>query len=277
MKILYTLLLCCFATCTFAQEDSVRTLPGSPAQPVSALTLGATYGSNENYYGQTPEDKLPYLLFYSAYSSKRGFTLSLSAEKLLSSGYGVAATDITAGYNFRPAKNLGINFAYTRSFYQKDSPLLSTTNPNNLSSSLSYRWALNSSLNVSYAFGTESDVFFSVSNSKMIDLGSLFSERDYITLEPAVDIVAGTTYFYETYTIQRNRRRQKIGPPLYEMTVLQPAGLGILAYTLSLPVAYNRANYSLEARYQASASGQKVSSSSPAFSSVFNLSFFYAF
>ncbi len=273
MKHLYHILLfCCLALQGFAQRDSV------PAAPLSVFTLGVIYGNTENYYGQSPADKLPYILSYAGYNFKSGFSLSASAEKLLNNGIGISAGSFSAGYTFKLDKKLAGNLGYTRYFYQKNSPLLQTANQNTLSSNLTYSWAIKSGLSANFAFGTEKDVFLSFSNSKMIDLGSIFSDKDYISIEPAVDIIGGTVHFYETYTTERNRRRQLLNlQPRPITTTVNSASFGILAYTFSLPLAYNRASYIIEASYQTSVPGQKFSSGSNRSASVFNLSFYYAF
>jgi len=221
---------------------------------------------------------LPYILSYAEYNFKSGFSLSASAQKLLNSGTGISAEDFSVGYNFKLNKSLAGNLGYARYFYQKNSPLLQTANQNTLSSNLTYSWAIKSALSANFAFGTQKDVFLIFRNSKMIDLGSLFSEKDYISIEPAVDIIGGTVHFYETYTTQTNRRRILLNlPPRTVTTTVNDASFGILAYTFSLPLAYNRASYSIEASYQASVPGQKFSSGSNTSASVFNLSFYYAF
>src|ERR1035437_1681514 len=90
-----TLLFCCLALHGFAQRDSTA------ASPISVFTLGVTYGNTENYYGQSPVEKLPYILSYAEYNFKSGFSLSASAQKLLNSGTGISAGDFSVGYDFK--------------------------------------------------------------------------------------------------------------------------------------------------------------------------------
>jgi hypothetical protein len=191
MKYLYTLLLCCgLAMSGWAQQDSTAK---------SSLTLAAVYGNTANYFGQTTADKLPYLLSYAGYNLKSGLYFSASALTLLNNINGVSAVDLSAGYGFNLAKNVEGNLSYTRSFYQKDAPLLQASNENNVNAALSVSHLFKTSLSADYAFGTQNDVFVSFTNSKLIDLGSLFSENDFISLEPAFSVIGGSQRFYQTY------------------------------------------------------------------------------
>jgi len=280
-KVSCTVLFCSLMFQVLAQTDSLRR--AAPADEVSAprsvFTLGTIYGNTENYYGQSPQEKFPYLLFYAGYKSKGGISVSTSAEKLLSSGTGIAVMDLYTGYSFNFTKKLAGSFGYSRYFYQKDSPLLGTANKNNLNSNLNYQWFLKTGLNANYSFGNQNDVFLSFRNSKMIDLGSLFSKKDYISIEPAIDAIAGTGYFYDNYTVRINDRRQarNLPPAPPPPARMQSSSFGILAYTFSLPVAYNRASYTVEATYQGSVQGNKFSSETNKPVSIVNLAFYYAF
>lgn len=247
--------------------------------PRSVFTLGAIYGNTENYYGQSPQEKYPYMLFYGGYKTKGGISVSVSAEKLLSSGTGIAVMDIYAGYSHHFTKKLTGSFGYSRYFYQKDSPLLGTANENNLNSNLSYQWFIKTGLSANYSFGNQGDMFLSFRNSKMINLGSLFSKRDYISIEPSIDVISGTGSFYDDYTVRTNDRREarNLPPAPPPPARMQSSSFGILAYTFSLPLAYNRASYTLEATYQGSVQGNKFSSDTNKPGSIFNLAFYYAF
>ena len=275
MKYLYTLLLCFgLAMQSFAQADSTAK---------NSLTLAAVYGSTANYFGQTTTEKLPYVLTYGAYKLKSGFYVSASALKLLNSSSPVSAVDLSAGYGFNLVRNIEGNFSYTRSFYQENSPLLQTANENNVNGELSFTHFLKSSLSADYAFGTQQDVFVSFTNSKMISLGSLFSDKDFISLEPAFSVIGGSQRFYQTYTTEKQKRKKLLDPlfpsqqPEPTTTTVESTSFDLLAYTLSLPIAYNRSNYSVEAGYQATIAGKKIDGISNEPVSIFNLSIYYMF
>lgn len=274
MKYLYTLLLCCgFATQGWTQQDSI---------PTSSLTLAAIYGSTANYFGQTTDEKLPYILSHAAYKLKDGLYFSASALTLLNNARGVAAVDLTAGYGFTPFKNAEGSLSYTRSFYQKNAPLLQASNENNLNAELSFTHFLTSSLSADYAFGKQSDVFVSFTNSKLISLGS-FSDNDFISLEPTFSVIGGSQRYYQTYTTEKERRKKLLDPllpgppPKTETTTIESTKFDVLAYTFSLPLAYNRTNYTVEASYQATLASKNMVEGSDKPVSIFNLGFYYMF
>ena len=275
MKYLYTLLIFCALSMHSKAQQADSTAK-------SSLTLAAIYGSTANYFGQTTAERLPYVLSYAGYKLKDGVFFSASALKLLNSSNGIAAVDLSAGYGFNMAKNLEGSLSYTRSFYQKDVPLLQAGNENNINGELSLTHFLKSSLSADYAFGSQNDVFVSFTNSKLISLGS-FSDNDFISLEPAISVIGGSQRFYQTYTTERERRRKLLDPLLPgkpaepETTTVESTSFDVLAYTLSLPLAYNRANYSLEASYNATLASKNVEQASDKPVSIFNLSVYYMF
>ena len=275
MKYLYTLLIFCALSMHSKAQQADSTAK-------SSLTLAAIYGSTANYFGQTTAERLPYVLSYAGYKLKDGVFFSASALKLLNSSNGIAAVDLSAGYGFNMAKNLEGSLSYTRSFYQKDVPLLQAANENNINGELSLTHFLKSSLSADYAFGSQNDVFVSFTNSKLISLGS-FSDNDFISLEPAISVIGGSQRFYQTYTTERERRRKLLDPLLPgkpaepETTTVESTSFDVLAYTLSLPLAYNRANYSLEASYNATLASKNVEQASDKPVSIFNLSVYYMF
>lgn len=275
MKYLYTLVIFCALSMHSKAQQADSTAK-------SSLTLAAIYGSTANYFGQTTAERLPYVLSYAGYKLKDGVFFSASALKLLNSSSGIASVDLSAGYGFTMAKNLEGSLSYTRSFYQKDAPLLQASNENNINGELSLTHFLKSSLSADYAFGTQNDVFVSFTNSKLISLGS-FSDNDFISLEPAISVIGGSQRFYQTYTTEKQRRKKLLdpllpgSPPEQETTTVESTNFSVMAYTLSLPLAYNRSNYSLEASYNATLASKNVEQASDKPVSIFNLSVYYMF
>ena len=131
-----------------------------------------------------------------------------------------------------------------------------------------------------YAFGKESDVFVSFTNSKLISLGS-FTESDLISIEPAFGVIGGSQRYYQTYTTER---KKKFLDPLFpgkgpepETTTVESTDFDLLAYTLNLPLSYSRSNYTAEAAYQATLAGKKLQGRSDKPVSIITLSFYYVF
>ena len=275
MKYFYTLLLCCgIAIQSQAQQDS---------SAKSSLTLAAVYGNTANYFGQTTAEKLPYVLSYASYKLKSGLYFSASGLTLINNASGLAEVDLSAGYGFNLAKNTEGSVSYTRSFYQKNAPLLQASNQNNINGELAVTHLFKTSLSADYAFGTQKDVFVSFTNSKLISLGS-FSDKDFFSIEPAISVIGGSQRFYQTYTTEKQRRKKLLDPlipgnqpPQTETTTVESTQFSVMAYTFSLPLAYNRTNYSVEANYTASLANKKLMEGSNKPVSIFNLSLYYMF
>lgn len=274
MKYFWTLLLFWgVALQCKAQQDSI---------PKSSLTIAAIYGSTANYFGQTTAEKLPYILSYGAYKLKSGVYFSASGLSLLNVSQGISAVDLSAGYGFALSERAEGTFSFTRSFYKKDAPLLQAANVNNINGEIFLTHIFKSGLSADYAFGTQNDLFLTIVNSKLINLGG-FSEKDFISVEPAVSLIGGTQRFYQTYTTEKKRRKKLLdpifqgSPPQKETTTIKSTEFGILAYVFSLPLSYNRSNYSIETSYQASITGKKLDGISQKPVSILNFAVYYMF
>src|SRR5688500_13624183 len=162
-------------------------------QARTSLSLATIYANDVNYYGQSSTERLPYVLAHASLNFKSGFFMSAGAYKLINYGTGVSGVDLTAGFNFDLSKNLSSSLSFTKSFFPDSSLFLQSANQNMASASLEYDWQwLKTVLSADYALGDQDALFTTFNASKLIDLGSLFSPKDYITLEPSFELVAGT-------------------------------------------------------------------------------------
>jgi hypothetical protein len=280
MRFTSLLVLICLAFFNVhAQQDSIKKAP---------VTLAALYGSNVSYYGQATNEKLPYVLVNATVRFPVGLYLSAGSFKLLNYGSGISETDMGAGFDHDFNDKLTIGMNYTRSFFPANSPLLQAANKNNANVSVKYLWPwVKSSFNADYAFGKENDVFLSLSHSKEISIGSLFNNKNALSLEPAIELVAGTRHFYETYTIEKGKRDQAngkgnspISPGNSSSTITTIVGsnsFSILSYNLKLPLSLSRANYMAEISYQMSVLGPKSGVELKHQQSFFDLAFYYQF
>ena len=246
------------------------------------LTLAAIYGNNANYYGQTAETKLPYALTNASYRLKNGIYLSAGSYKLINyEGPAISELDLSAGFETNLSKKLNASIGYTRSFYAQNSPLLQAANENTISAGLGYDFNIfKAVLNNYYSFGTQRDNFSSLEVSKIMDLGNLFSDKDFISFEPGFEVVGGTINYLEEYRVELGRRNpaaQFPPRPPYEDRIRYSSSFGMLSYNTNLLLGYNRNNYLLEAGWTFSALGKSISDNSKKTRSFFNLSFYYQF
>ncbi|AOM78459.1 hypothetical protein [Pedobacter steynii] len=274
------LLICLFSVPVLAQQDSSKR---------TTLTLAALYNSNVSYYGQTTSEKLPYVLANATLRLPVGLYFSAGAYKLLNYGSGISETDLGLGYDYDINEKWSAGIAYTRSFFPDNSPLLQAANENNINLSATYLWPwLKTYLSADYAFGKQQDVFLSLTNSKEISLGSLFNEKNAIYIEPAIELIAGTRHFYETYTIEKGKRDQARGkgkPPVNQpgkpgstiTTTVATDSFNLLSYNFKLPLSLSRANYIAEASYQLSVLGTESGPELKPQQSFFGFAFYYQF
>lgn len=268
-----------FAGNTFAQSDSTQ-----EDAKRTTLTLAGIYGNNANYYGQTAEQKLPYVLTNAALRLKSGFYFSAGSYKLISAGGpAISELDISAGFEADISKNFNASVGYSHSIFAQNSPLLGAANENTLSASLAYDLNfLKTGLNTYYAFGTQRDLFMSFSTSKALNLGSLFSKNDFISFEPGLELVGGTLHYLEEYIVGRDRPLNPMPIDPYPIYLEQNyritrdvSSFDMISYNLNLLLGYNRSNYLIETGWQVSALGKNVSESTQKPRSFFNLSLYY--
>ena len=305
MKLLYTALLAFFTGLAFGQTSDSKRTPRAdtvPAADTSAVgnvfSAGIGYGNTANYYGQTTAARLPYGSFDVTFKGASGLWAAASALKLFNTSDGISEVDLSAGYDFPILKRLEGSLSYTRFIFPENSPLPQSLNPNTLSAGLigDAKW-FESSLYGDYVFGKadSSDIFVTFSNSKLIDLGSVFSKNDYITIEPSVQFTGGTQILSTSTTTTSSSgsggsgglfgssRRLLGGKNIpgsqqnEQVTTVYSSKFSLITTNFRLPVAYNRAHYSLEAAYQLSVPNKNFEGIDHKAQSYFTLGFNYYF
>lgn len=265
----------------FAQEDSTE-------KKKVTFTVGATYANDASYYGQRAEESMPYVAASATFRLPFGLYVSGLGYRLLNdSGRVVSASAVSAGFSFNISKKLTADLSYSHTFYPEHSPFLQAASPDMASASLSYEYWMTTGVNVDYAFGKEQDIFVTLSTEKFINLGHLFSEKDFVSLTPSVEIVGGTQHFYETYVAEKRLRDSLLGILPLPLPVGQddePAtttttstSFDLLSYNLRIPLAYNRANYLVEAACQFSVPGKQAQAGAGRLNTFLNFSFYYQF
>lgn len=264
----------------FSQVDSSKVEPKR-----NTITLAAIYGNNANYYGQTADQKLPYILNNAALNLKNGLFFSIGSYKLINAGGPlISELDLTAGFEHQISNKLSGSMAYSRSIFAKDSPLLGVANENTVSASLTYDFnIIKTGFNTYYAFGTQRDIFLSFTGSKALNLGSISKDKDFISFEPGFELIWGTLHYLEEYIVRRDRLGPNpVNPNLPPRTqniimTRNASSFDIISYNMNFLLGYNRNNYLLESGWQVSALGKNVSESLQKLRSFFNLSFYYQF
>ena len=267
----------------FGQTDS--TAAATDSVPLkSTLTLGAVYSNNASYYGQRAAENTPYIAVAANYQLKSGIYFSAQSYKLLNEKTSrVSAASLGAGVNFKLGKKFTTDVSYTHSFYPQYSPLLQAGNADNASLSFSHEGWINTSLAGEYAFGEEDDAFVTGAISKTINLFSI-GQNDIITISPSAQLVGGTQHFYQTYVSKKKLRDSLLGvlpvpvfgnPSSGHSDTVATTAFNILSYNFTIPLAYSRAHYTVEAAYQLSVLSKQVQTNAGKVNSFLTFSFYY--
>jgi hypothetical protein len=272
--------MCLINTAIKAQQDD--------SKKSTTITLAVMYNSNVSYYGQSTNEKMPYVLANATLRSPTGIYFSAGSYKLLNYGSGVSETDLGIGYDYNFNEQLTTGASYTHSFFPSNSPLLQASNTNNLNISASYALSfLKSAFSADYAFGQQSDVFLSWNNSSEITLGNFFSDKNIFYIEPGIEVVAGTRRFYENYTISKVKREKakgkaplspgNLGSAATSTSIVESSRFNLLSYNFKLPLSFSRAHYIAELNYQFSLLGPKAAEELKKQQHYFGMAFYYQF
>ncbi|MGB4398126.1 MAG: hypothetical protein WBJ10_02065 [Daejeonella sp.] len=262
-----------------APRDTVKT------SDKPSLTLATLYSSNTNYYGQTTAGRFPYLLAYGGLAFNSGFSISATGYKILNADGGGTGADLTAGFDFNLSKNLSAGIGYTRSFFPDSSFFLQSQNLNMFSGKLGYdfNW-LTAGLNADYNPGQEGALYLSFDVKKAIELIA-FNQSDYISIEPAFEVVGSTQQITSTEEVPSSSTQNKglgiIKLPgkrsdqKPEYRTVQSTSFDVLSYNFKLPLAYSTRKFMVEAGYQASLISRDTEASFKNPRSFFSLGLYY--
>jgi hypothetical protein len=276
----FIIYMCLMSTTIIAQQDDTK--------KSTTVTVAVMYNSNVSYYGQSTNEKMPYVLANATLRAPVGIYISAGSYKLLNYGSGLSETDLGVGYDYDLNEQLAVGASYTHSFFPTNSPLLQASNTNNVNFSASYALPIfKSAFSADYAFGQQNDVFLSWNNSKEITLGNFFSDKNIFYIEPAIEVVAGTRRFYDSYTVtkaKRDKAKGKVplspgnsGSAATSTTVIESSGFNLMSYNFKLPLSFSRANYIAELNYQFSLLGPKAEEELNKQQSYFGVAFYYQF
>lgn len=275
MRIKLILLICFFTISVRAQVDSAKKV---------TTTAALLYNSDISYFGQATTTSYPYVLANVTLRLPFGLYFAGGGYQLLNDSTGISEADLGIGYDYQFNDTWSTSIAYTRSFFPATSPLLAASNENNINISTTYEGQLfKSALAIDYAFGKQQDIFITLTNSKSIDLGSFFTEKNQLSIEPTFEVFAGTRHFYQTYiTIQQQHNNGKgKGNGMQSNQILTTEipknSFNLFSYNFKLPITLSRANYLIEASYQLGIMGKKAEESLKSHFSIYGIAFYYQF
>jgi hypothetical protein len=286
MKLFISILIFQLSCClSFAQTDSTITATDSLPKEKATLTLAALYANNASYFGQRAQETTPYAALSATFQFINGIYITGLAYKLLNdTTSAVSAASLGAGVTWKFNKKLSGDLRYVHSFYPKLSPLIQSVNKENISLGLKHNSWLETSVSGDYAFGETNDFFVTGGLAKDINLFSI-GKKDIVSIKPALNMVAGTQRYYETYVTQQKLRDSLLGiitGPLLgsptqtgNSTTVASSSFYPISYNFELPLSYSRSHYVVEAGYQLSLLSTKARSGAGKTNSFYTLSFYY--
>ncbi|GAB3925120.1 hypothetical protein [Mucilaginibacter myungsuensis] len=248
-----------------------------------SLSLGITGGTDASYFGRTSPKRYPFYTADAVYNSKSGVFVYGTVWKMAGSYPSLDEIDVGIGYVYRITPKLTGTTSYSHFFFNRSTQLIRMISNNNFDIKNTYNWGpVKTSVAFDYMWGRANDIFLTPSISKYYETPfNIFSETDYLSFTPSFSMILGTQNFVERYSADQ---RADPDPTInYGHDIDNPNSargnrqFKPLNYSLRIPIAYNRAHYTIEANTRFSvpvnAPGQ-IRNHQEVF---FNLTFYYLF
>jgi len=108
-----------------------------------SISVGASYGSDIQFFGRTGPIKYPFASTDIIYNTKNGFFVYGSAFKVLGYNPLIDEIDLGGGYLYKYTKNLSGTISYTRFIFNKDAAeVIKSASSNDVDFKNSYDWNL---------------------------------------------------------------------------------------------------------------------------------------
>lgn len=251
-----------------------------------SISAGISYGSDASFFGRTGPVKYPFLNTDVIYNTKSGWFVYGSAYKVLGSIPNVDEVDLGAGYVYHITPRLSGNISYTRFIFDREALIIKSASSNDINVNNSYDWKIvKSGVILDYLFGESHDFFMTITNSKYIETSwSIFDDKDYLSFNPAFNIILGTQNFVQKYNqnhpgrVDLDYNMPPIGPPIeVQKYAKHNSEFDMLNYSFKIPIAYNRPHYTFEFAYKYSIPVNVEGILRNHRESFYNLTFYYVF
>lgn len=243
-----------------------------------SLSVGVSYGNDAIFFGRVGPVKYPYVTTDVVYNDKSGLFVYGSGLKVLGYDPVFDEVDVGGGYFYKFSKRFSGAISYTRFIFNNDAKIIKSASSNDINFKNSFDWKVTkSSVVMDFLFGKSNDFFVTFSQSKLIEPSwSIFTDDDYLTINPSANVIFGTQNFVNTYTEDRDIR--KMGDYIYSARMdRNNRRFTVLNYYFKVPVAYNMPHFTLEASYRYSIPVNVENVLQNKHASFFNLTFYYLF
>ncbi|GAA4329526.1 hypothetical protein GCM10023149_34260 [Mucilaginibacter gynuensis] len=246
-----------------------------------SISVGVSYGNDAIFFGRTGPVKYPFITTDVIYNDKSGLFIYGSGLKVLGYDPLFDEIDLGGGYFYKFNKKFSGSISYTRFIFNNSARIIKSSASNDINFKNSYDWKFaKTSVVADFLFGKSHDFFLTLSQSKMIEPDwSIFSDNDYLTINPSFNVIFGTQNFVDKYSNDRFYRLNLAsiygtkGPPKDQ----DNGRFAVLNYYIKVPIAYNMPHYTIEAAYRYSIPVNVENMLMNKHASFFNLTFYYLF
>jgi hypothetical protein len=194
-KIYTTLLLFFMLTQIIAQE-----IPESDSLQIpeteNLLMFSISYTSNNMKTKNYEYDRIPALLTDVNYFHKTGLTASINYTNYHKAPENTYETEIQLGYQKNLFPNAVLSTHYARRKFVGDTTYEGLAQKNTLVLNASYTWKfLDIQISNSYLNGKSNNYFLDLDLSASLDFDHVFSENDFLLLNPTLSTTFGTDYW----------------------------------------------------------------------------------
>ncbi|MEO6151275.1 MAG: hypothetical protein ABIN95_06920 [Mucilaginibacter sp.] len=244
-----------------------------------SVSVGVSYGNDAIFFGRVGPIKYPYVTTDVVYNDKTGLFIYGTGLKVLGYKPVFDEVDIGGGYFYKLSKKFSGAISYTRFIFNNDARIIKSASTNDINFKNTYDWKLlRSSIVMDFLFGKSNDFFVTASTGKRFEPSwSIFSNNDYLTINPSVNVIFGTQNFVNKYSEDRfyTINRDKVFSA--DQLTRNNGRFTVLNYYLKVPVAYNMPHFTLEASYRYSIPVNVENALQNSHASFFNLTFYYLF
>ncbi|HVS91368.1 MAG TPA: hypothetical protein VHE59_05000 [Mucilaginibacter sp.] len=185
-----------------AKKDTVK-------HKKSSLKVGLSYASNAVYLARTDSVATPNYGLGLTYTLKSGIFFGATVNYIPSRQFDkLDAGELETGYNF-DADNLSGGVSVSKYFASFNSTQVISALDATLGAELSYDLfdVVTPSIHADYALvrsGDGNDIILTAGLGHEFEIDTLFTPKDHFSIEPKIELTAGTQHFLSTYYVLKN-------------------------------------------------------------------------
>lgn len=248
-----------------------------------SLSLGITAGSDASYFGRTSPKRYRYYTGDAVYNFKNGIFAYGTVWQVSDSYPALDELDLGVGYLYHITKKLSGTASYSHFFFNRSTQIIKSLSNNDVNMKNTYNWGpVKTSVSFDYLWGRANDIFVTPSISRYYETPfGIFDRNDYLSFTPSISMIFGTQNFVERFSADERSDPDPDTNYGHDIDNLSSANgnrlFKVLNYSFRVPIAYNRAHYTIEANTRFSIPLNVEGQLKNHREVFFNLTFYYLF